>query len=132
MILSHLAEALLATGNVVGVEAALQEAFEFVELSGERFLLADLHRIAGKLALRRTASDQALAEACFLKAIEVARDQEARLLELRAATDLAHLWRDTNSPNDPRTLLEPILASIEGGEEMRDIRDARTLLAEIV
>lgn len=52
MILSHLAEALLATGNVRGVEATLQEAFEFVELSGERFLLADLHRIVGRLALR--------------------------------------------------------------------------------
>jgi hypothetical protein len=131
MILSNVAEASLATGDVAGVEATLQEAFEFVELSGERFLLADLHRIAGKSALRRGAPDRARAEACFLKAIEVARDQEARLLELRAATDLAHLWRDTGSPNDPRTLLEPILAAIEGGEEMRDVRDARALLAEI-
>ena len=132
MILSHLAEALLATGNVRGVEAALQEAFEFVELSGERFLLADLHRIAGKLALRRLVSDRVPAEASFLKAIEVARDQGARLLELRAATDLAHLWRDTGSPNDPRPLMEPILAAIEGGENLRDVRDAHALLAENV
>ena len=93
MILSHLAQALLATGNVLGVEAALQEAFKFVGLSGER-LLADVHRIAGKLALSRLGSDRARAEVCFLIAIEIARDQGARLLELRAATDLAHLWRE--------------------------------------
>jgi class 3 adenylate cyclase len=131
MILSHLAEALLATGDVEGVEATLQVAFEFVETSGERFLLADLHRIAGRLAIGRRASERALAEACFLKAIEIARDQEARLLELRAATDLARLWRDTGSPSDPRALLQPILAAIEDGEEMRDVRDARALLAGI-
>ena len=116
----------------MGVEAALQEAFEFVELSGERFLFADLHRIAGKLALRRPVSDRAPAETSFLKAIEVARDQGARLLELRAAIELAQLWRDTGSPEDPRPLIEPILAAIEGGENMRDVRDARALLAENV
>ena len=63
--------------------------------------------------------------------MEIARSQEARLLELRAATDLARLWRDAVSPNDPRALLEAILAQIEGGESLRDVRDARALLAEI-
>jgi hypothetical protein len=58
------------------------------------------------------------AQACFLQAIDVARTQEARLLELRAA-------------NDPRALLEPILAAIEGGEATRDVRAARALLAEV-
>jgi hypothetical protein len=46
--------------------------------------------------------------------------------------DLARLWRDTGSSNDPRALLEPILAAIEGGETMRDVRNARALLAELV
>ena len=52
------------------------------------------------------------AEVSFLKAIEIADGQEARMLELRAATDLtaSGLWRDTGAPNDPRALLEPILA----------------------
>jgi hypothetical protein len=53
------------------------------------------------------------------------------MLELRAATDLARLWRDTGSSNDPRVLLEPILATIEEGDGTRDVRNARALLAEI-
>jgi hypothetical protein len=51
---------------------------------------------------------------------------------LRAATDLARLWGDAGSGRDPRPLLGPILAAIEGGETTRDVRDARALLAEIV
>ena len=129
LILSRLAEAALAAGGPAGAEATLQEAFAFVEQSGERFWLADLHRVEGRIAL--AARDQARAEACFLKAIEIARSQEARLFELRAATDLARLWRDAGSPNDPRALLEPILAAIEGGESTRDVCNARALLAEI-
>ena len=44
---------------------------------------------------------------------------------MRAPADLARLWRDTGSPNDPRALLEPILAAIEGGENTWDVRNAR-------
>ncbi len=129
--LSYLAEALLMADDAAGAEAALQEAFAFVEQSGERCWLAELHRIDGQVALKRSEPDRARVEACFLRAIEIARGQEARLLELRAATDLARLWRDTGSPNDPRALLEPILATIEGGEATPDVRNARALLADI-
>ena len=127
--LSHLAEALLTAGDVGGAEATLQEALAFVEQSGERFWLADLHRLDGQIALKQPEPDPTRVEACFLRAIEIAREQEARLLELRAATDLARLWRDSGSPDDPRALLEPILAAIEGGETTRDVRNARALLA---
>ena len=128
---SYFAQALLIAGDVNGADAALQEAFAFVEKSGERFWLADWHRVGGQIALKQPEPDRAQAEACFLKAIEIARSQEARLLELRAAIDLARLWRDAGSPNDRRALLEPILRQIEGGETMRDVRSARALLAEI-
>jgi predicted ATPase len=130
--ISHLADALLMTGDVMGAEAALQEAFDFIDQSGERFWLAELHRLDGQVALKRPEPDRARAEACFLQAIEIARSQEARLLELCAATDLARLWRDIGSDRDPRALLEPILAAIEGGETTRDVRNARALLAELV
>jgi class 3 adenylate cyclase len=127
--LCNLAEALLAAGDLAGAEAALQEGFAFVEQSGERYWLAGLHLLNGHVALKRREPDRPRAEACFKKAIEVARSQEARLLELRVAVDLARLWRETGSDHDPRALLEPILAAIEGGETTRDVRAARALLA---
>jgi hypothetical protein len=122
---------LLMRREVADAEVALQDSFAFVERSGERFWLADLHRVDGQIALKRPETDRKRAEAGFLKAIEIAHAQEARVLELRAATDLARLWRDTGSPNDPHALLEPILAAIEGGEKTRDVRNDRALLAEI-
>ena len=116
---------------MAAADAALREGFAFVEQSGERCLLAELHRLDGEIALKRPEPGHARAEACFRWAIEIARGQEARLLELRAATDLARSWRDTGSPDDPRALLEPILAAIEGGEDTRDVRNARALLGEV-
>ena len=106
---SYLAEALLMSGEIAGAESALQDAFAFVERSGERFWLADLYRVDGQIALRRPETDRERAEACFLKAIEIAHGQEARMLELRAATDLARLCRDTGSSNDPRALLAELI-----------------------
>jgi predicted ATPase len=112
-------------------EAALESGFAFVEQTGECYWLADLHRIQGLVALRRPEPDVARAEACLLKAIEIARGQDGRLLELRAAIDLARLWRDGKAGGDPRALMEPILAAIEGGEATRDVQAARGLLAEL-
>ena len=103
-------------GDLTGAASALQDGFAFVEQSGERYWLADLHRLSGQIALMQTRPDRPRAEACFSKAIEVARGQEARLLELRATTDLTRLWRGSRTDGDLRGLLEPVLAMIEGGE----------------
>jgi predicted ATPase/class 3 adenylate cyclase len=131
IMLSNIAEAFLMVGDLAGAEGALQNGFAFVEQSGERYWLADLHRLSGQVALRKHRPDRERAEACFVKAIEVARSQDARLLELRAATDLGRLRHLTTSNDDVRGLIEPVLAMIEGGETTRDVRDARALLAEL-
>jgi tetratricopeptide (TPR) repeat protein len=131
LLISNLAEISLAVGDVARAATDLEDGFRFVEQSGERYWLADLHRLSGQLALRQQRPDWRAAEACFVKALDVARGQEARLLELRAATDLARLWRDTKSGHDPSLLLAPILAMIEGGETTRDVGAARVLLAEL-
>jgi class 3 adenylate cyclase/tetratricopeptide (TPR) repeat protein len=132
LIMCNLAQLLLAAGDLAGAEAALEDGFTFVEQSGERYWLAGLHQLSGHVALKRREPDRLRAEACFKKAIEIAHGQEARLLELRAAVDLAQLWRDTGSNKNPRAMLEPILARIEGGETTRDVRNARALLTELV
>jgi predicted ATPase len=131
ILLSNLAEAFLMVGDLTGAASALQDGFAFVEQSGERYWLADLHRLSGQIALMQTRPDRPRAEACFSKAIEVARGQEARLLELRATTDLTRLWRGSRTDGDLRGLLEPVLAMIEGGETALDVREARALLAEL-
>jgi predicted ATPase len=126
---ANLTAALLGAGEVSEAALTLQGAFDFVEQSGERWWLAELYRLTGLVKLTQAEPDMEGAEAAFLKAIETARQQEARLHELRAATELARLG---GRNRDRRMLLEPILDVIEGGEETRDVRDARALLLELV
>jgi class 3 adenylate cyclase len=125
----QLAESYLMAGDASRTAATLRDAFSFVEQSGERFWLAELHRLEGRLALKRTDPDAGRAEGCFLKAIEVARTQEARLLELRAATDLARLQQYAGSVDSQRNMLERILAAIDDGDDLKDVREARSLLS---
>jgi class 3 adenylate cyclase len=132
IMMSNLAEAVLAAGDPDGAEAALREGFAFVAQSGERYWLADLHRLSGRVALQRREPDPSHAQSCFVQAIEVARTQEARLLELRAATDLGRLWQGTRAKDDIRALIAPILGQIEGGDNAPDVRNARALLSELV
>jgi predicted ATPase len=132
IIMSSLAQCLLLAGDLGAAEAALNKGLAFVEQSGERYWLADLHRLSGQVALRQPDPDRARAEACFNKAIEVARGQDARLLELRAANDLGELWRGTRPSAEIRALVEPILGQIEGGTTALDVRNARALLAAVV
>jgi hypothetical protein len=123
--IAKLAEARLKAGHVTGAEAALREAFAFVEESGERFWLADLHRVAGRIELQRPKPNPAQAETRFLQAIEIARQQEARLLELRAATDLARLWREQGKRHEARDLLAPIYSWFTEGFDTLELREAK-------
>jgi class 3 adenylate cyclase/tetratricopeptide (TPR) repeat protein len=128
LLISNLTEVSLTAGDLPRAEEDLQEGLSFVEQSGERYWAADLHRLSGLLALRQNKSEAA--EKCFVQAIDIAKGQGARLLELRAAIDLARLWHERTPERHPRALLEPILADIEGGEATRDVRNARALLGQ--
>ena len=128
--MSQLAEALLTARKVNDAEATLKEAFTFVEQSGERFWLPELHRLNGRLELARAQPNRMRAQTHFLQSLELARRQESRLLELRSAIDLAQL-RGKNSGRNPGTLLEAILREIRGGETASDVCKARALLAAL-
>jgi DNA-binding SARP family transcriptional activator/predicted ATPase len=105
------------------VEEALGEARE----RGERFWNADLHRVRGELLLA-AGGDADLAEAAFREALEIAREQKAKALELRAATALARLLGRRGRPADGRGLLATLYASFEQGLDTPDLQAANAWL----
>jgi len=128
--LACLADAEILAGRPRAAIETLLEAIQISEKTREQWADAELHRLHGEALIALREVGPCSAEAAFGRAVAVARKQGSRMLELRAATDLGRLWRDTGSPNDPRALLEPILAAIGGAEKSRDVREARVLLAE--
>ena len=125
----------------------LREALEMVEERGERVYEAELYRLKGELILndeRRMMDDERKiekiadlpdamieAEACFLKAIEVARHQEAKSWELRAATSLARLWQQQGKRTEARDLLAPVYEWFTEGFDTPDLKAAKTLLESL-
>jgi predicted ATPase len=92
---------------------------------------AELHRIKGELLLQSDVSNEPEAESCFLKAIQIARSQNAKTWELRAAISLAQLWRDQSKSQDAREFLEPIYGWFTEGLETADLKDAYALLCDL-
>ncbi len=111
---------------------ATAEALTEVARTGERFWEAELQRLTGQLLLQADPANQPEAEACFHRAIAIARSQKARSWELRAATSLARLWRDQGKPDAARELLAPVYDGFTEGFETADLRAAHELLNELV
>lgn len=126
----------------------LAEAFTAVDRSGERLYEAELYRLQGELTLQRlevssakfhvpptpqslTPNPHAEAEAYFLRALEVARRQQAKSLELRAALSLGRLWQRQGKREDARHMLAEVYDWFAEGEETADLREAHALLAEL-
>jgi adenylate cyclase len=149
--LALLAESLKAGGQIDEGLAVADEALAMVEATGERFYEAELHRLRGELLLRQEAGEGrpsptepaaarphdpdpsgiAAAEACFRRALDVARGQGAKSLELRAALSLARLLRDRGRPAEGRRLLAVTFGSFTEGWDTPDLRDARAFLDEL-
>ena len=122
-----LAEAALAHGMDQEASRALDMAFDLVERTGERWWEAELHRLRGKSLTKANDRTQE-AEICYQKALQIARQQGARSLELRAATSLAQLWFDQDKGQDARNLLAPVYDWFTEGFDTPDLKDARALL----
>jgi predicted ATPase len=97
----------------------------------ERWCEAELERLRGELLLRLPNSDPDAAKACFERAMEVARWQEAKSWELRAATSLAQLWRDQGRHAEAHDLLAPVYGWFTEGFDTADLKGARALLDEL-
>ena len=102
-----------------------------METNQERLWQAEIHRMAGEIALLAPEPDAAKAEAYFERALEVARGQQAKSWELRAAMRMARLWRDQGKRNAARDLLAPIYGWFTEGFDTLDLKEAKALLGEL-
>lgn len=129
-LLSLLADAQRTLGHREAARAALAEAQALVKTTGERWWEAELHRLTGELLLLQDdAPCQAdVAEAYLQQALAVSHRQQAKALELRAATSLAHLWQQQGKRAEARALLAPIYAWFTEGFDTPDLQEARALL----
>ena len=98
---------------------------------GRGDLLAEAYRLQGVLLLGQVIPDAVQAEACFQQALAVARRQQAKSWELRAATSLARLWQQQGKRSEARTLLAPIYGWCTEGFDTADLQDAQALLEQL-
>jgi predicted ATPase len=129
--LSHLAMAYAELGQLHDARHCIEDAMEKVERSKEKWCEAEVHRIAGEIALKSLAPDREKAERHFRRALGVARQQQAKLWELRAAMSLALLWRSQGKVSEARELLAPVYGWFTEGFDTRDLKDAKVLLEEL-
>ena len=109
---------------------ALVVAAAFADKTGERFWQAELHRLRGELLLRQNTTKVEV-ESCFHQALEIARRQQAKSLELRAGTSLGRLWRDQGKRAEARGLIAPVYDWFTEGFDTADLQDAKALLDEL-
>jgi predicted ATPase len=128
--LALLAEAYGKVGQAEEGLSALAEALALVDQSGERWWEAELYRLKGELLLARSTENQTEAEACFHQALDVARHQQAKSLELRAAMSLSRLWQQQGKQAEARALLAPIYGWFTEGFDTADLQEAKVLLDE--
>jgi predicted ATPase len=110
---------------------ALAEAVTLVATTEERWWEAEVYRLQGVLLLQRSRADGGQAAACFQQALEVARRQQAKALELRAALSLARLWQGQGQHTAARQLLKEIYDWFTEGLDTADLQEAKALLAEL-
>jgi predicted ATPase len=128
--LVHLANAHAQLSQIDDAWRCIGEATTTMEVSKEIWCEAELHRIAGEVALVSPLRDVAKAEGYFERALAVARQQQAKSWELRAAISLARLWRDQGKVSEARELLAPVYGWFTEGFDTLDLKEAKALLEE--
>jgi tetratricopeptide (TPR) repeat protein len=129
--LALLAEALNQAGRVDEALEVLGEALSPRQQSDEHFYEAEAHRLKGDALLRTAVDSSSEAEACFHRAIEIARQQQAKSFELRAVLSLARLWRQQGKRDEAHQMLAEIYGWFTEGFETADLQDAKALLDQL-
>jgi class 3 adenylate cyclase/predicted ATPase len=131
MYLAPLAEAYGQAGQVDEGLQVLAEALVYVEQAGEGWWEAELHRLKGELLLIQSSDNYVTAESCFFQALDLARQQQAKSWELRAATNLARLWKQWGKHTEAHELLAPIYNWFTEGFDTADLQEAKALLEKL-
>jgi class 3 adenylate cyclase/predicted ATPase len=126
--LPYLARAYAELGQFNNACRCIDEAMTAAEKAKERWHEADIYRMAGEIVLMSPESDAAKAEAYFERALAVARQQQAKSWELRAATSYARLMRDLGQVKEAHDLLAPTYGWFTEGFDTRDLKEAKVLL----
>jgi class 3 adenylate cyclase/predicted ATPase len=129
--LALLAEAHGIMGEPEAGLTALAEALTLADTTGERWYEPELYRLKGELLLQQSSDNAAEAETCFHQALDVARNQQAKSLELRASTSLARLWQQQGKRQEAYDLLAPVYGWFTEGFDTADLQDAKALLNEL-
>jgi predicted ATPase len=129
--LPYLSKAYAGIGQLDLAWHSIEEALTMAQATGERWIEAEVHRTAGEVALVGPKRDAAKAEAFFERALAVARQQQAKSWELRAAMILARLWRNQGKVQQAHELLAPVYGWFTEGFDTRDLKEAKALLNEL-
>jgi predicted ATPase/class 3 adenylate cyclase len=139
--LALLAEALGRIGQIEEGTRTIDEALAIANKNGERMDEAELYRLKGQLTLQKFQVETGLgssvqsleseAEECFLQAIEIARRQQAKSLELRATMSLSQLWQQQGKQKDAHRMLAEIYGWFTEGFDTKDLQEAKALLMEL-
>jgi predicted ATPase len=128
LVMSYLATAHAGLGQFGEAWRCIGEAISTTATTKERWFEAEAYRVAGEIALKSPKPDAAKAETYFERALAVARKQQAKSSELRAAMSLARLWRSQGKVQQARELLAPVYGWFTEGFDTRDLKEAKALL----
>ena len=127
----HLAKAYSELDQFDEAWRNIRDAMSAIEDTKERWWEAEVNRTAGEITLLSPERDAAKAEEYFEQALAVARQQQAKSWELRAAMSLARLWRDQGKPQQARELLAPVYGWFTEGFDTLDLKEAKALLGTL-
>jgi predicted ATPase len=128
--LPHLARAHAELGQFEEAWRCIGEAMTEAETTKQTWCEAEVHRVAGEIALKSPEPDATKAQAYFERALSVARAQDAKSWELRTATSLARLWHDQGKHQQAQDLLAPIYGWFTEGFDTLDLKEAKAVLDE--
>jgi predicted ATPase len=129
--LSYLAGAYANLAQLDDAWCCIGETMTAVETTKEKWCEAETNRVGGEIALKSPVPDAAKAEAHFERALAVARQQQAKSWELRAAMSMARLWRDQAKRDEARDLLAPVYGWFTEGFDTLDLKEAKDLLDDL-